>query len=151
VCAITALRETLRCGLGFVAVARSGMGDFKKLQVWRKAHELSLNVYRNTRRIRGADISLRSQIVKAAMSVPTNIVEGNGYKSPRDFIRFLGYSINSATELEYHLTVARDLDLLSKSDFRALVDQLIEVRKMIHGLVNYLSRKKDEGEDKDSA
>ena len=120
------------------------MGDFKKLQVWRKAHALSLNVYRITRRIRGAEhISLRSQIVKAAMSVPTNIVEGNGYKSPRDFMRFLGYSVNSATELEYHLTVAHDLDVLSKSDFRALVDQLIEVRKMIHGLLNYLSRKKD--------
>ena len=80
------------------------------------------------------------------MSVPTNIVEGNGNKSPRDFIRFLGYSIDSATELEYHLTVARDLDLLSKNDFRALVDQLIEVRKMTHGLINYLSRKKDEEE-----
>jgi four helix bundle protein len=125
-----------------LAVARSGMGDFKKLQVWRKAHALSLNTYRIVRRIRGAEhISMRSQTIRAAMSIPTNIVEGNGYKTPRDFIRFLGYSINSATELEYHLTVARDLDLLSKSDFRALVDQIIEVRKMIHGLVNYLSRK----------
>jgi four helix bundle protein len=124
------------------AVARSGMGDFKKLQVWRKAHALSLNTYRIVRRIRGAEhISMRSQTIRAAMSIPTNIVEGNGYKTPRDFIRFLGYSINSATELEYHLTVARDLDLLSKSDFRGLVDQIIEVRKMIHGLVNYLSRK----------
>ncbi len=120
------------------------MGDFKKLQVWRKAHALSLNVYRVTRRMRGADTSLRSQTVKTAMSIPTNIVEGNGFKSPPDFIRFLGYSINSATELEYHLTVARDLDLLSRSDFLGLVDQLIEVRKMIYGLINYLLRKKDE-------
>jgi four helix bundle protein len=123
------------------------MGDFKKLQVWRKAHALSLNVYRATKRIRGAEnTSLRSQTIRAAMSVPANIVEGNGHKSPRDFIRFLGYSIDSATELEYHLIVARDLDLLSKSDFRALVDQLVEVRKMIHGLINYLSRRKDEEE-----
>ena len=60
------------------------------------------------------------------------------------FIRFLGYSIDSATELEYHLIVARDLELLPKSDFYALVDQLVEVRKMICGLINYLSRKDDE-------
>jgi len=121
------------------------MGDFKKLDVWRKAHALMLNVYRSTKRIRGAEhISLRSQIVRAAMSVPTNIVDGNGKRSPRDFIRFLGYSIDSATELEYHLIVARDLDLLSNSDFHALVDQLVEVRKMICGLINYLSHKDEE-------
>jgi four helix bundle protein len=135
----------MRCLHGFVIPTGSGMGDFKKLHVWRKAHALSLNVYRNTRRIRGTEnISLRSQTVRAAMSVPANIVEGNGRKSRRDFIRFLGYSIDSATELEYHLIVARDLELLSKTDFRALVDQLIEVRKMIHGLINYLSGNNDE-------
>src|SRR6266542_2752548 len=111
------------------------MGDFKKLQVWRKA-------YRIARSIRGAEhTSLRSQIIRAAMSVPTNIVAGNGYKSRREFSRFLGYSVNSATELEYHLIVARDLETISKSDFRSLVDQLTEVRKMIHGLLNYLSPK----------
>ena len=116
------------------------MGDFKKLQVWRKAHALSLNTYRISRRIRGAEhTSLRRQIIRAAMSIPTNIVEGNGYKSPRDFIRFLGYSVNSATELEYHLMFAHDIDVISKSDFRSLVDQLTEVRKMIHGLLDYLS------------
>ena len=121
------------------------MGDFKKLEVWRKAHALMLNVYRSTKRIRGAEhISLRSQTVRAAMSVPTNIVDGNGKRSPRDFIRFLGYSIDSATELEYHLIVARDLELLSNSDFHSLVDQLVEVRKMICGLINYLSRKDEE-------
>jgi len=120
------------------------MGDFKKLKVWRKAHALSLNTYRIVRRIRGAEhVSLRSQIVKAAISIPTNIVEGNGYKSRRDFIRFLGYSVNSATELEYHLIFARDIEVISKSDFRSLLDQLTEVRKMIHGLLNYLSG--DEG------
>ena len=75
------------------------------------------------------------------MSIPTNIVEGNGYKSPRDFSRFLGYAMNSATELEYHLIVAHDLDVVSKSDFRSLIDQVTEVRKMIHGLLNYLSGK----------
>lgn len=120
------------------------MSDFKKLQVWRKAHALSLNTYRITKRIRGAEhTSLRSQIVKAAMSIPTNIVEGNGYKSRRDFSRFLGYAVNSATELEYHLVFAHDIDVISKSEFRSLIDQLTEVRKMIHGLLNYLSGGED--------
>jgi four helix bundle protein len=125
------------------------MGDFRKLGVWRKAHALMLNVYRTTRRIRGVDVSLRTQTVRAAMSIPTNVVEGNGRKTPRDFIRFLGYSIDSSTELEYHLLVAYDLELISKSEFAALIEQLVEVRKMLHGLINYLRGKMEkEGDDK---
>ena len=80
------------------------------------------------------------------MSIPTNIVEGNGYKSPRDFRRLLGYSVNSASELEYHLIVARDLQVISKSEFSSLLDQLTEVRKMIYGLLKYLSDDNNPGQ-----
>jgi four helix bundle protein len=124
------------------------MGDFKKLKVWRKAHAFSLNTYRAVVRIRGAEhVSLRSQTIRAALSIPANIVEGNGYRSHREFRRFLGYSVNSANEVEYHLIVASDLGLIPKTQFRSLVNDLEEVRKMIYGLIKYLSQ--DDEEEKD--
>jgi four helix bundle protein len=72
------------------------------------------------------------------MSVAANIVEGQGQSSRREFIRFLGYSVNSTSELEYHLIVARDLGAISLAIFRTLLAQLIEVRKMLHGLIRSL-------------
>jgi four helix bundle protein len=70
------------------------------------------------------------------MSVPTNIVEGAGQKSQREFGRFINFALNSTSELEYHLIVARDIEAITKSDFDSLLDQTIEVRRMLHGLLN---------------
>jgi four helix bundle protein len=113
------------------------VSDFKKLEVWRKAHALVLDVHRVATRIRGSDnAALRSQIIRAAMSIPTNIVEGTGQKTGKEFARFIGFALNSASELDYHLIVARDLRLISASDFEPLSSRTVEVRKMLHGLQN---------------
>jgi four helix bundle protein len=116
------------------------VSDFKKLNVWRKAHALALNTHRIAARIRGTQNgSLRSQMVRAAMSVPTNIVEGRGQKSEAEFSRFLRIALNSSSELEYHLIVAHDTGVISKSDFLTLLNDVTEVRKMLHGLIAKLS------------
>jgi len=111
------------------------MSDFKKLDVWRKSHALVLNVHRTTARMRKGEIAaLRGQMMRAAMSIPTNIVEGNGQETPKEFARFLRFSLNSSSELEYHLILAKDLNGISQSDFDSLAAQTIEVRKMLYGL-----------------
>jgi four helix bundle protein len=116
------------------------MSDFKKIEVWRKSHALALNVHRAAIGIRGANYSgLRSQLIRASMSIPTNIVEGNGQRTKLEFGRFVRIAVNSASELEYHLIVARDVQLISASDFTALSTQTIEVRKMMHGLLRHLN------------
>ena len=116
------------------------MSDFKKLRVWRKAHALTLNVHRVAATMRGGQYAaLRSQMTRAAMSVSANIVEGREQKSEREFARFLGYSLASTSELEHHLLVARDLRAISDTDFCSPLDQLIDVRKMLHGLIAELS------------
>jgi four helix bundle protein len=116
------------------------MSDFKKLNVWKKAHALALNVHRISGRIRGKEHSpLKSQIVRSAMSIPANIVEGRGQKSELEFSRFLRIALNSNTELEYHLILARDIRAIPKSDFLTLLNDVIEVRKMLHGLLGKLS------------
>jgi four helix bundle protein len=116
------------------------MSDFKKLQVWVKAHALSLAVDRVTTKIRGSKYaSLRSQIFRAATSIPANIAEGRRQSSEKEFARFLRYALNSASELEYHLILAHDIKVISENDFIFLVDQTITVRKMLYGLVNRVS------------
>lgn len=112
------------------------MSDFKKLRVWRKAHALAINVYSAAGRMRGSQLrSLRSQLVRASLSISTNIVEGSGQQSRREFGRFIRIALNSASELEYHLIVARDIRGMKTSDVTALSDQTIEVRRMLHGLL----------------
>jgi four helix bundle protein len=117
------------------------VSDFRKLEVWRKAHELAIRVHRAAGGIRGAtNLSLRSQMVRAAMSIPANIVEGSSQDSRREFGRFLGYAANSATELEYHLMLARDVQAISLTDYSALVERTVEVRKMLRGLIRRVRR-----------
>jgi four helix bundle protein len=117
------------------------VSDFKNLKVWRKAHALALNVHRVAVRIRGAEfVSLRGQMIRAAFSIPTNVVEGNGQESPQQFARFVRFSLNSTSELEYHLIVARDARAITATDFDSLSSQTVEVRKMLYGLLRHLDR-----------
>ena len=111
------------------------MSDFKKLKVWRKSHALTLNVSRVGTLLRGrAQASLRDQMVRAAMSISTNIVEGTGQESGKEFCRFISIAVKSSSELEYHLILAHDMRVMGRSDFESLSAQVVEVRKMLYGL-----------------
>ena len=122
------------------------MGDYKELKVWQKAQAVALECHRATQKMRGADnASMRSQIVRAAFSIPANIVEGNGVQTPKEYSRFVRIALNSANELEYHLLTARDLGLIGKPQALNLVTNVIEVRKMLHGLLRYLTSRSPAG------
>jgi four helix bundle protein len=111
------------------------VSDFKKLKVWRKSHALTLNVAREVSLLRGKALaSLRDQMIRAAMSIPTNIVEGTGQESGKEFCRFLSIALKSSSELEYHLILAHDLDAMARSNFESLSAQVVEVRKMLYVL-----------------
>jgi four helix bundle protein len=116
------------------------VSDFKKLHVWQKAHALSLTVDRVTRQIRDSRYaSLRSQIFRAATSIPANIAEGRRQESEKEFARFLRYALNSASELEYHTILARDTKAIPEDTCVSLLDQTITVRKMLYALIKRLS------------
>ena len=113
----------------------SGMSDFRKLEVWELSHALALDVYRVVKRIRGTDhASMRSQMLRASASIPTNLVEGTGQKTGKEFARFISIALNSASELEYHLILAHDMGVVADNDFESLSAQTIRVRKMLFGL-----------------
>jgi four helix bundle protein len=110
------------------------MQSFRRLDVWRKAHALALNVRRVTRGFsRGEFASLRSQI-RSAESVPFNIVEGCDANSRKEFARYREISIKSNFELEYQLQLAYDHCALGDRNWRGLTAQTVEVRRMTCGL-----------------
>lgn len=116
------------------------MSDFKKLRVWHHARALAYHAHRVAGRIRGSQYaSLRSQMIRAAMSIPANIVEGRSQASEREFSRFLRYALASASELEAHLIMAQDFGVITENDFLSLLSDLVDVRKMLHGLLDRLS------------
>lgn len=116
------------------------VADFKNLLVWEKAHALMLAVHRVATGIRRSqDVSLRAQMNRAALSIPANIVEGRRQASDAEFARFLRIALNSGFELEYHLIAARDIGAISETDSDSLISLVIEVRKMLHGLLRRLT------------
>src|SRR6266571_3147195 len=109
---------------------------FQETRGLAEGHALALHAHRVATGIRRRqDVPLSSQIIRAAMSIPANIVEGRRQKSEKEFARFLQIALNSGFELEYHLIVAQDIGAISETDFSQLLREVVEVRKMIHGLL----------------
>jgi four helix bundle protein len=123
------------------------MQDFKRLQVWHKAHACFLAVHKTFAPGRGRSVAgLRAQLIRAAASIATNIAEGCGKSSTREFLRFLEMAVSSAREVENHLIVARDLEVISQLQFTDLDDLLTEVRRMLIGLMRALRQQPPRGE-----
>jgi four helix bundle protein len=91
------------------------MRDFREIKVWAKAHRLTLEVYRVTATFPGEEIyGLTSQLRRSAVSIPANIAEGFGRGGNTELARFLQIGMGSASEVEYHILLAWDLNLLTK-------------------------------------
>jgi four helix bundle protein len=117
------------------------VNDFKNLKVWQKSHALNLNVFRTAGRIRDPKfVSLRDKMIESGMSIPTKVVVGNCQESDREFARFIRISLRSTVELENHLIAARDVRVITATDFKSLSSQTVEVRKMLYGLLRHLDR-----------
>jgi four helix bundle protein len=128
-------------GNSFFEIQLRVMSDYRKLLVWKKAHARALDAHRTAARIRGSQYApFRSQIIRAALSIPANIVEGREQKTDAGFARFLRIALGSASELEYHLTAAHDIQAISPSAYQPLSSQVVEVRRMLHGLIRRLER-----------
>ena len=111
------------------------MQDYRNLRVWKKAHQLTLRTYAFSATLtKPHEWPLRDQLIRAAISVPSNIAEGAGRGSDPDFCRFVEYSLGSLNELEYDLLLARDLRFLQADEHSRLGEQLVEVRRMLSGL-----------------
>jgi four helix bundle protein len=110
--------------------------DYRNLKVWTKAHQLALLVYETTGKFPKEErYGLTSQVRRAASSIGANIAEGTGRAGNGDFARFLHFALGSACELEYHLTLAKDLRLLPAREFQELSERTNEVKRMLTALI----------------
>lgn len=108
------------------------MGTYRDLIVWQKADELAFQVYLVTRTFPKEEIyGLTAQIRRAALSVPTNIVEGSARKGPKELLRFLYIALGSLREAEYLLSFARRLSYIEESQYQQLEKQHHEVGKIL--------------------
>lgn len=108
------------------------MRDFHKLKAWQKSHQLALEIYKVSQSFPKEELfGLTSQIRRAISSVPTNIAEGCGRDSNKDFAHFLQIAIGSASEVEYELLLAHDLQYINKDEYERLTSEMVAIRKMI--------------------
>ena len=119
------------------------MQDFKKLNVWQKAHLLAIAVYQATSDFPKEELyGLTSQARRACVSIPANIAEGCGKEGNAELNRYLQISLGSTRELEYHLLLARDLNFLNNKIYDPLNNQVSEVRRMLISFIKKLGEEK---------
>src|SRR5258708_33410626 len=112
------------------------MKDFRDLKVWEKAHELALACYKETADFPKQEMfGLISQIRRSGGSIGANIAKGCGRRGNAELHRFLQMAMGSASELEYHLLLSRDLEFLSPHDYSVLEPQVTEVKRMLASLI----------------
>jgi len=116
------------------------MRNFRELTVWQKAHDLALEVYRDTKGFPADErFGLTVQLRRAAVSIASNIAEGCGRGSDKDFARFLGIAAGSASEVEYQILLARDLGYLSDDDNGRLNSHVNEVKRILNSFIQSLT------------
>src|SRR5690349_4664145 len=112
------------------------MKNFRDLKVWEKAHELALDCYSLTANFPKHEIfGIVSQIRRAGSSIGANIAEGCGRGGNTEFQRFLQMAMGSASELEYHWLLARDLHFIDVETHDQIQPKIIEVEKMLTSLI----------------
>ena len=115
------------------------MKDFRDLKVWEKGHQLALAVYKATDKFPKDELyGLTGQIRRSCVSIPANIAEGCGRNGDAELARFLQISMGSASELEYHLLLSRDLGLVDTTTYDQLTQATIEIKRMLTSLIQTL-------------
>jgi four helix bundle protein len=112
------------------------MQSFRTLRVWEKSHRLTLDIYASSKTFpRDEMYGLTSQMRRASASVGMNIAEGCCRKGNVELGRFLQIAMGSASELEYQLLLAHDLDYLQNPEYEKLTTQAVEVKRILASLM----------------
>lgn len=116
------------------------MRDFRKYGVWEQSHKLVLELYRLTKSFPVDEkFGLVAQIRRAVVSVPTNICEGCGKTSEKDFARFLGISFGSCQEVEYLTLLSRDLGFMDIYSYDLIQSEITSIKKQLYHLIKKLN------------
>lgn len=111
------------------------MRNFKDYEIWSLSHELTLDIYKITKEFPKEErFQIISQMQRAAYSIPSNISEGCGRHSDKDFNRFLQIALGSAHELEYFILLSKDLMFIDENTYTEIDLKINFLKKKIYGL-----------------
>ena len=117
------------------------MHNFKELNYWKEAKDFSVLVYKVTSKFPSSEIyGISSQIKRAVVSIPSNIAEGAGRNTSKDFSRFIAIALGSSFELETQLIIANELDYIENQKFIELIQKLNKIQKMLVNFQKHLNK-----------
>jgi four helix bundle protein len=112
------------------------MRDFRQLRVWEDAHSLTLTIYQITQNFPKEELfALTSQMRRASSSVPTNIAEGCGRETSKDYAHFLQIAVGSSFELDYQILLAKDLNYIDEKKYLELNDKVDKIKRQLAILI----------------
>jgi four helix bundle protein len=116
------------------------MQDFRKLTVWQSSMDLARRCYATTRSFpRSERFGLTDQIRRSAVSVPSNIAEGSGRGTKKEFVRYLRIAYGSACELGTQLEISRQVDIGDADDLTDLLVSVEDTRRMLSAFIDRVS------------
>jgi len=116
------------------------MKTYRELLVWQKSIAFVTQIYKSVKGFPTEELyGLTSQIKRCAISIPSNIAEGYGRKSKKDYIRFLQIAMGSVFEIQTQLEISKNLDFLSESRFSELYESSREIERMLSSLISKLN------------
>ena len=115
------------------------MKDYRELLIWQRSHDLTLCIYQATKSFpKEEQFGITSQIRRASSSAPANIAEGCGRDGDAELKRFLNIALGSACEADYFVLLARDLGYLARSKAEPLLEESLELRRMLGAFIQKL-------------
>lgn len=115
--------------------------DYTKIKAWQLADQLAILIYKATNSFPKSEVwSLTSQMRRAAISVPANIVEGSARKNKKEYLQFLYIAISSLTELSYYIRFAKEVEYLNIGKYEELWSKSQETLKTLQGLISYIEK-----------
>lgn len=112
------------------------MRDFRQLRVWEEAHLLTLKIYQITKDFPKEELfTLTNQIRRASSSIPTNIAEGCGRETSKDYAHFLQIALGSSFELDYQILLVKDLKYIDEKSFLELNDKVDKIKRQLAILI----------------
>lgn len=116
------------------------MRDYQKLDVWKKAHLFTLQVYKEILSVMPIEekFALTQQIRRATYSIPLNIVEGSGKNTDKDFVHYLDNALGSTKEVEYAFILIRDLGYINLEAYETVNKIINEIKAMLIAFIKFL-------------
>lgn len=120
---------------------KNEMRNFRKLDIWSQGIDLVKKIYLISEKLPSNEkFGLRSQITRAAVSVPSNIAEGASRNSEIEFKRFLEIALGSLFEVETQIIIIKELQLVSEEELKEVFELLEKEGRMINGLINKIKK-----------